>query len=310
MKKIIVLLAAYNGEKYIKEQILSIVNQTLKPSLIIINIDKSNDKTLKIIEDCILNYPIIKILSSNKRFGSPGSNFLYMFQNLDFSNYDFIALSDQDDIWQKDKLKKAIYVLDKGVDGYSSDVEAFWINGKKKSIIKSQNQKSFDYLFESAGPGCTYVLSKNLTIRFQKFVKVNRIKLRTITQYHDWLIYAFARSHNFKWYIDPYISLQYRQHSLNEVGANVGLNAFRKRVYRVLFGDGFEYVIFLVNVFKNNRYQFVKKWYPVTRFGFLRLACSAFDCRRSISGKIYFFFAFLLMAIIFPKKIRNLSKSV
>ena len=65
MKKIIVLLAAYNGEKYIKEQILSIVNQTLKPSLIIINIDKSNDKTLKIIEDCILNYPIIKI-SKNK----------------------------------------------------------------------------------------------------------------------------------------------------------------------------------------------------------------------------------------------------
>ena len=47
---------------------------------------------------------------------------------------DDIALADQDDIWKEDKLEKAIQKLEQGFDGYSSNVQAFWEDGRKKTI--------------------------------------------------------------------------------------------------------------------------------------------------------------------------------
>ena len=69
-----------------------------------------------------------------------------------------------------------------------------------------------------------YVLNKDLALALQYFVKehwdaVNEIVL------HDWLMYAFARSNGYKWFIDPKPSMRYRQHGKNQVGANTGFQA-------------------------------------------------------------------------------------
>lgn len=230
LPKVAVLLAAYNGEKYIQEQIESIVNQVDVDIYIYISIDASTDRTLEICQQLQKIYKNIFIINEGKeRFGSAGKNFYYLIKNIDFEEFDFIALSDQDDIWKPSKIIRGIQVLEKEqASGYSSDVECFWDDGSRKNKIikKSYPQKKYDYYFEPAGPGCTYILTKRLTLTIQA-------ALHSLTNppfHHDWYIYAFARKNNFTWHIDKQINIYYRQHTNNQVGANTGFNQKIKRI--------------------------------------------------------------------------------
>ncbi|MBO4467708.1 MAG: glycosyltransferase [Clostridia bacterium] len=103
MLKISVVLAAFNGEKYIKEQLDSIENQSLPPFELIIIDDDSSDATRDIIEEYIGSSKL------NIRFFKNEQN-LGFFENfkkgLSLAEGDVCALCDQDDIWQPDKLKK------------------------------------------------------------------------------------------------------------------------------------------------------------------------------------------------------------
>lgn len=297
-------MAAYNGKQFIAQQLQTILKQTHKPWKILINIDLSTDETVSIVEGYATNFSEIEILSSNQRFGSAAANFFYLLLNTDLANVDYIALADQDDLWNEDKLDKAIEKLQEGYDGYSSNVEAFWDDGRKKVLKKNQSQQNFDHLFESAGPGCTFVISKQLAIGLQNFLKENQNQTSQMKQYHDWLIYAFARTNGYKWFIDSCVSMQYRQHALNDFGAHVGFSGFLARVKRVLKGEGFDQVLRLIKMLKLENDPFVKQWYPLSRIGFIKLAFHSPQCRRRLREKIYFFFACILLAIIFPKKLR------
>jgi rhamnosyltransferase len=299
--KISVLLAAYNGENYIGQQLQTILNQTHKPYKILINIDQSSDKTESIVKEFAKTSTEIQILSSYKRFGSGASNFIDLLKNTDLKSFEYIALSDQDDLWKEDKLEKAIQKLQQGYDGYSSNVEAFWKDGRKKIILKNQPQKNFDHLFESAGPGCTFVMTKKLALSLQEFFK--RGHLNQLNNYHDWLIYAYARSNGFKWHVDSYPGIEYRQHAANVFGANVGIKAFISRVKRVLNGEGFDFAFLLMKQL-NVQDPFIQSLLPVSRKNLLRLAFQFKHCRRRLRDQVYFFFSCVLLAIIFPKKIR------
>ena len=171
----------------------------------------------------------------------------------------------------------------------------------KKTIKKNQPQQKFDHLFESAGPGCTFVMNKKLALKLQQFLK--RDQFNQLDNYHDWLIYAFARTHGFKWYIDSYPGVDYRQHSLNVFGANVGIKAFISRTNRVLAGEGVDFAFQLMKELKVQD-PFIKSLFPISRLNFLKLALKAKCCRRRFLDQIYFFFVCILLAIIFPKKLR------
>ena len=299
--KICIFLAAYNGENYIVEQLQTILNQTQKPYKILINIDQSRDKTESIVKEFARTNPEIQILNSNKRFGSAAANFIHLLKNTDLTEVEYIALSDQDDLWKEDKLEKAIQKLQQVYDGYSSNVEAFWKDGRQKIILKNQSQQELDYLFESAGPGCTFVMTKKLALSLQEFLKGGQFD--QLDNYHDWLIYAYARSNGFKWYIDPYPGVEYRQHNANVFGANVGVKAFISRIYRVLNGEGFDFAFRLMKEL-NIQEPFIQSLLPVSRINLLRLAFQCKHCRRRWRDQIYFFCACILLAIIFPKKLR------
>ena len=299
--KICIFLAAYNGENYIVEQLQTILNQTQKPYKILINIDQSRDKTESIVKEFARTNPEIQILNSNKRFGSAAANFIHLLKNTDLTEVEYIALADQDDLWKQDKLEKAIQKLQQVYDGYSSNVEAFWKDGRQKIILKNQSQQELDYLFESAGPGCTFVMTKKLALSLQEFLKGGQFD--QLDNYHDWLIYAYARSNGFKWYIDPYPGVEYRQHNANVFGANVGVKAFISRIYRVLNGEGFNFAFRLMKEL-NLQDPFIQSLFPVSRINLLRLAFQFKHCRRRWRDQIYFFCACILLAIIFPKKLR------
>ena len=298
--KICIFLAAYNGENYIVEQLQTILNQTQKPYKILINIDQSRDKTESIVKEFARTNPEIQILNSNKRFGSAAANFIHLLKNTDLTEVEYIALADQDDLWKQDKLEKAIQKLQQVYDGYSSNVEAFWKDGRQKIILKNQSQQELDYLFESAGPGCTFVMTKKLALSLQEFLKGGQFD--QLDNYHDWLIYAYARSNGFKWYIDPYPGVEYRQHNANVFGANVGVKAFISRIYRVLNGEGFNFAFRLMKEL-NLQDPFIQSLFPVSRINLLRLAFQCKQCRRRWRDQIYFFCACILLAIIFPKKL-------
>ena len=301
--KAIILLAAYIGERFIKQQIQYILNQTYKPFKILINIDQSDDKTVSIVQDYAKKNPEIQILNKNKRFGSAAANFINLIIDADLTDIDYIALADQDDIWKEDKLEKAIQKLEQGFDSYSSNVQAFWEDGRKKTIEKNQPQQKFDHLFESAGPGCTFVMNKKLALCLQQFLKVGQFD--QLDNYHDWMIYAFARVNGFKWFIDSYSGVHYRQHASNVFGANVGIKAFMSRANRVLSGEGFDFAFRLMKEFKIKD-QFIQSLFPMSRINLLRLAVHAKQCRRRARDQVYFFLACILLAIIFPKKLRTI----
>ena len=227
LPKCLVLMATYNGAKYIEKQVSSILNQHDVDLTLCISDDCSCDTTLKIVN--LFDHKNIFILPSDSRFGSASQNFFRLFRDVNFDGYDYIALSDQDDIWNLNKTINAISEINnKKLDGYASNILAFWEDGSTKLIDKSSPEVEWDYLFGSAGPGCTIVLKYEVAKNIQQEL-IRKALLSREIDLHDWLIYAYVRSNKLKWYVDPWCSMKYRQHGHNEFGANSGIKTFIKR---------------------------------------------------------------------------------
>lgn len=284
MEKVAVLLAAYNGRQWIDEQLQSILSQEGANLDIYISVDLSSDETYSYLTRKYNLYNNIFILPYGERFGSAGKNFFRLVREVNFDNYSCVAFSDQDDIWCRQKLKRALSIIDQGYDAYSGNVTAFWENGKKCIINKAQKQVQFDYLFEAAGPGCTYVFTKKLAQAFQHFLKesaeANSVAL------HDWLLYAFARSNSYKWYIDNESHMLYRQHNLNEVGANNSIKAWKKRISLVRKGWYKNEVYKLVQLFNKQCDPLISNAFSPNYFNKLFLAASTGKLRRRSRDRI------------------------
>jgi rhamnosyltransferase len=170
------------------------------------------------------------MLPYGDRFGGAGPNFLRLIRDVSFDGFDMVAFSDQDDIWFEEKLQSAWGDMDKyQADVVSSDVIAFWEGGRRELIKKSYPQRQYDFFFEAAGPGCTYVFSNKAAVSFQAFVR-DRFEIVSRVVLHDWLAYAYCRSRGFFWYIQEKPAMMYRQHDSNQVGTNNNLNAYLKRL--------------------------------------------------------------------------------
>lgn len=225
--KVMVILATYNGIEWLEQQVESILKQLDVQIEIVVSDDSSSDGTLNYLVEKSRSSSI-NILASNYQ-GSAGQNFLKLIRETNFKGIDYVAISDQDDIWKKNKIISAIKrVKFLSVDGYSGNVTAFWENGKQKLLNKAQPQQTLDYMFESSGPGCSFVLSKKLAMELQQFLLLNQAKCKDVAL-HDWFIYAFARSRGYKWTIDKESYISYRQHGKNVVGANIGIQAKKER---------------------------------------------------------------------------------
>ena len=229
MKKVCVLLASYNGDKYIEEQINSIVRQVDIDVTIYVSLDVSADNTLSIVKDLSRNDERVILLEYGDKFGSAGSNFFHLIRSVNVDKYDYVAFSDQDDIWPERKLHEAVTQL-KDYDCYSANVTAFWDCGREELINKAQQQRKWDYLFEAAGPGCTYVLRRDVAINFKAWFIKRYDKITHDIALHDWLIYAFSRHFGYRWFIDPRPMMRYRQHANNLVGTNNSMSAAKKRL--------------------------------------------------------------------------------
>jgi len=227
---ICVLLAAYNGQNWIQEQIDSILSQKDVKVSLFISVDLSTDDTYSLCNNYENKYKNVSVLPYGDSFSSASKNFFHLFKYVDIEGFDYVALSDQDDIWMPEKLERAVStLLNCECDAYSSDVMAFWSSGKTKLIKKSYPQKSLDYFFESSGPGCTFVIKSFQAELFKSFLISNWSKVGHVCL-HDWLLYAFIRGSGFRWVIDDKPLMLYRQHNANVIGANSGFLGILKRL--------------------------------------------------------------------------------
>jgi rhamnosyltransferase len=234
--RVAVLLATFNGISFLDSQVDSIMEQESCAVDLWVSDDQSTDGTWERICERSKIDRRISVLPRIERLGSAARNFFRLLIDVDCSACDYVAFSDQDDVWFRDKLALGIQQLGAfGAAGFSSNVVAMWPNGRKKLIRKSQRQRRFDFLFESAGPGCTYLLTADCVLDLKIFLTANRAALEAI-QFHDWLVYAWARSRGLKWHIEPRPTLSYRQHANNEYGVNSGWVAFRKRLGQIRSG--------------------------------------------------------------------------
>ena len=228
--KVAVLLAAHNGMRWIERQVESILSQKGVHVTIFFSVDFSTDATEKWVHTLAKRRDDVVMLSYEHRLGGAGRNFYRLIRDVDFSGFDAVSFSDQDDIWLPNKLIAALDVIqDSGCGGYSSDFYTYSPDGSKKYVKKSYPQKKYDYLFESPGPGNTFVLAVDHAVKLQKFVRDSSSRINHI-YFHDWLIYAYFRSRSIPWIIDSRAFILYRQHETNVMGANAGFYAAKKRL--------------------------------------------------------------------------------
>lgn len=206
-----IAMATYNGEKFLSKQLDSIFSQTYENIEVIVCDDASTDKTVDILKDYSKKYSNLKYYINQKRLGVV-KNFE---KALSLSNGDFIALSDQDDIWLPDKLdilykniEDNLIILSDAyiIDDYDNIIYDSFIDYIK--VDKSTNFVSF--LFGSRFPGCTFLINRKLLDYALPFP--NSIP------YHDWWLNLIASKIGKVKFLDNKLTY-YRLHGNNTTGA-------------------------------------------------------------------------------------------
>ena len=227
--KISIAMAAYNGEKYLKEQLESYCKQTILPDELVVVDDSSTDSTPKILKSFKEKAPFkVIIITNEKNIGSTKS----FEKAIKATSGNWICLSDQDDVWKENKIEEYIKVInssDKNIGLIYSDYEVVDENLKSISNINSKNipdyknpkieteEASIFLLNHFVLSGCTMILKREAV--FQTFPFSTKI--------HDnWLAWAISINYKLK-FINQKLHL-YRQHKNQQIG--LGLIKKEKKV--------------------------------------------------------------------------------
>lgn len=246
LQRTAILLATLNGEDWIGEQLLSIIAQQYQDWHVFLRDDGSSDRTVAIAAAMMPASRLTILDPTGGATGSPAGNFFAALGQVALDEFDYVCFCDQDDIWAPDKLARAIACLaSSGAAGYSCDLIAF-DNEKRTAwyIEKSQTLARWDYLFQGASAGCTYVLTREAG----ELVKKKTLPLMGAfpkARSHDWLTYAICRSHSLNWFMDRSAHIFYRQHSSNAFGGMPGVGGLLARLRLARAGWYREHVMWL-----------------------------------------------------------------
>jgi glycosyltransferase involved in cell wall biosynthesis len=212
-----VLISTFNGEKYLPALLESVLNQDYQNLRIIVRDDGSTDSTKAILSSSATRSNIEVTYGANL---GVVKSFLTLVSIVP-SDVDYVALCDQDDVWNVDKISRAVSTL---VGVSVSDEPSLYCSGYTlvdcalRVIGQSQDlprKPSFaNALVENIATGCTIVFNKSamelLVGREPKYCLM-----------HDWWLYILVSAFGTVIY-DPLPTLKYRQHSANVVGVAHG----------------------------------------------------------------------------------------
>lgn len=218
MEQIDILMATYNGEKYIKAQIDSILEQTYSNFRLIISDDCSTDQTLKILREYEKKDKRVEVYRQEKNLGYV-KNFEFLLNKVQNNIY---ALSDQDDIWLPEKIEKSLENMKKNdsdlvfgdlllIDENENIISnSFWKNKGFDKKIKKDNQYS-GLRLNNYVTGCTIVSKKSFLKDILPLPKESKYLI------HDyWIAIVVSLKGKISYETTPHI--KYRQHTNNQVG--------------------------------------------------------------------------------------------
>ncbi|MBQ9564699.1 MAG: glycosyltransferase family 2 protein [Synergistaceae bacterium] len=224
MATVDVLLAAYNGEKYIREQIDSILGQTFRDFRLLIRDDGSKDATPEIIGEYEGRYPgVVKAVSDDEPHGGAAINF---FQLMKHAEADYMMFADQDDYWLPDKIqvsldgireleartgrdRPALVFPDYTV--VDAALKPITVKNKNLQVTETRNALTLNKLLvQNYVTGCLIMANRSLYKAMGDYAEG--------VVMHDWWVALYAQTCGTLRHI-PKVVMFYRQHGDNCIGA-------------------------------------------------------------------------------------------
>ena len=233
--KIAILMATYNGEKYICQQIDSILSQTCKDWELYIHDDGSTDNTIAVVESYVEKYPNKIHLIDGKSTGGAKYNFFYMFGQVEAPYY---MTCDQDDVWLDKKIEltydKMLTIENKADVPCLVYTELRVVDSELNTIADTMSgYQSLDchkrtinqFILQNSVTGCTMMVNRALRDKMLRITNIDN------TIMHDWWAALVAAQFGKTAFIDE-PTILYRQHGDNSLGA-LGINKLSYIVRRV-----------------------------------------------------------------------------
>jgi len=245
MAQIDILMACYNGERYINEQIDSIFAQTYTDWHLLIRDDGSTDRTVEIINDYIAKNPgKITLIDDDKGNLGPKGNFYYLFETADAPYFSF---SDQDDLWRPNKLQLAYEKMCDLAETENVDSTPLMVFADREIIDSDNNLLSASYwarqgLHPKNFHGLLSLLPKCVaagsTMLINKKLRDMSLPVPKEAIMHDTWVELIASAFG-RWEYNDEVVLSYRRHDANVSGGQQSFKESRNILSRAmkLFGS-------------------------------------------------------------------------
>ncbi len=219
MEKVDILLATFNGERYLRDQLDSILNQTYKDFRLLISDDCSTDNTRVILEEYKKKDNRIEIFYQEENLGVV-KNFEFLLKKVENK---FFMFADQDDIWKEEKVEKSVNkMIETNSDLVYSDLEV--VNEKLEVTFKSywklkgiynkiKKYNNFESLYlNNFVTGCTIIAKKDWIEKVLPLPNKSKYVL------HDyWISLMISETGKIDYIEEPL--MKYRQHKNNSIGS-------------------------------------------------------------------------------------------
>lgn len=249
-KKVAILLSTYNGEKYLREQIDSILNQTYQNFELVVRDDGSKDSTVEIVKEYMEKSDKEITLLVGKNLGFIKS----FFELLKHSDADYFSFADQDDIWLPNKIELAVNSLDKlddtkpnvafsNVDYYDTEM-----NFMGKGDSQNKKPSFLNSLYECINQGMTMVINKTARDYIIKNIPEKCF-------FHDWWTYMICTAFG-NVVQDDVVTVKYRRAKTNATVEGQGkITLFMWRIKKLFLDYGMRDIRKQQTIFKNIFYD-------------------------------------------------------
>ena len=224
-EKVLILLAAYNGEKYLPEMIESLLAQDYPHLQIVLSDDHSSDGTVELLERYAAAYPDKMIhYRSGRRFGKAQTHFIHLLEQ--FHDAPYIMFCDQDDVWHSDKVRKTLEFMKKvetdpslpalvhtDLNVVGKDLEPISPSFCRYANLDGTRLTFNHILVHNVVTGCTVMMNRRLA----ELACMSQVPQETVMMHDWWLAMLASACGNVGFLNEP--TIDYRQHGNNTGGA-------------------------------------------------------------------------------------------